>query len=270
MINITFDPILAAIGPFAVSWHGLWGAVAVAVAVLVGIKEGRNRGISSDDIYNIAVICVPVAIVTARLAHVVDKLGFYLSNPGYILAIQEGGLSIQGGLIGGILAGIIYCRVRGLSAWRVADVAAPAVILAQAVGRLGCLMNGDAWGGPTGLPWGVVYTHPAALIPIQLHNVSTQPYPAYEIIWDLIVFGVLWKVGFSLRPDGSRLLLWGILYSIGRFPLTMVRQEDVFMLGMQQAQFFSLLTLVVAVPWLLIRMRQYRRQEEQAQRSPVG
>jgi phosphatidylglycerol---prolipoprotein diacylglyceryl transferase len=178
--------------------------------------------------------------------------------------IQEGGLSIQGGLIGGITAGFIYCRWRRISGWKAADVAAPALLIAQAIGRIGCLSNGDAWGSIANLPWSVEYIHPAVASFMPLLNELTHPYPAYEILWLLVCFAVLWMVGYKLRPDGSRFLLYVALYSVGRIFLSMVRQESAFAFGLQQAQVIGLAGVVVGLIVLLVRMRFATEREDAA------
>lgn len=258
-IIISFDPLIR-LGPLLLSWHGLWGALAVAAAVYVGICEGKRVGVVADDIYNLAVVGVPTALITSRIAHVIDKWDTYASNPGLIPMIQEGGLSIQGGLIGGVAAGVLYCRWRKLNGWKVADVAAPALLIAQAVGRIGCLSNGDAWGSVANLPWSVVYTHPTIGNFMRLPELPTHPYPAYEIIWLLVCFSVLWIVGYGIKPDGSRFLVYVVLYSVSRIFLSLVRQEDVFALGMQQAQVIGLIGVIGGLAVLALRMRMNGRQ----------
>jgi phosphatidylglycerol:prolipoprotein diacylglycerol transferase len=252
-IWIAFDPILR-LGPIMLSWHGLWGALAVAAAVYVGIQEGKRVGVAADDIYNLAVVGVPTALITARLAHVIDKWDFYANNLGLIPMIQEGGLSIQGGLIGGVAAGIIYCRWRQLEGWHIADVAAPALLIAQAIGRIGCLSNGDAWGSLANLPWSVVYTNIGVGSFMPLQGEPTHPYPAYEILWLLVCFAVLWMVGYRLRPQGSRFLLYVVLYSFGRIFLSLVRQEGAFAFGLQQAQVIGVIGVIAGLVVLGLRM----------------
>src|SRR5262249_27491597 len=136
---MAIDPVLVQLGPVTIRWYGLMIAIAIALGIYVALREARRKGISEDQTYNSAMWGVMGAVVGARLFHVVDRIDFYLENPASILAIQQGGLAIWGGVAGGIAAGALYCRMAGLPVARVADVAAPGLLLGQIVGRLGCL-----------------------------------------------------------------------------------------------------------------------------------
>src|SRR5437899_6272872 len=145
-IVMAIDPVLVQVGSLTVRWYGLAIATAIALGIYVARREARRLGIGEDQTYNCALWGVAGAIVGARLFHVVDRIDFYLQKPGAILAIQQGGLAIWGGVFGGLAAGALYCRIARLPVARVADAAAPAMLLGQIVGRLGCLVNGDAYG----------------------------------------------------------------------------------------------------------------------------
>ena len=123
---------------------------------------------------------------------------------------------------------------------------------AQAVGRLGCTLNGCCYGLPTSLPWGVVYTHPNSFAPI---GVAIHPTQIYEIIYNLIAFGVLLKLRGRLKPDGSLFLIYLVLYSIWRFSISFLREESPFLFGLPQAQVIAIIVLVITVPILAYRTR---------------
>ena len=244
MIEIGMDPTLVHVGGFSIRWYGLMIAVAVGVGVYISLQEAKRKGVVEDDVYTAAFWAVLAGIVGARLFHVVDQLNYYLLNPTAIIAFQQGGLAIYGAVVGGAVAVAGYALVRRMSLGRLMDVAAPGLILAQAIGRLGCIINGDAWGGPSYLPWAFIYTHRDAAIPPGLLNVPTHPAPAYEIIWDLIVFGALWKLRPRVLPDGTLFLVYAVMYSFGRFFLSFLREEDYVFLGLRQAQLIAVLAVV--------------------------
>jgi phosphatidylglycerol---prolipoprotein diacylglyceryl transferase len=252
-IVMAIDPVLLQIGPVTIRWYGLMIACGIAMGIYIALREARRRGIGEEQTYNCAMWGVMGAIVGARLVHVVDRIDFYLQNPASILAIQQGGLAIWGGVLGGIGAGALYCRLAGLPVARVADVAAPAMLLGQIVGRLGCLINGDAYGAPVDLPWSIMYVHQDALIPDL--GEYTHPYPLYEIAWNVILLGFLWRMRRGSQADGVLFLAYLILYSLGRVLLTFVRQETVVALGLQQAQLLGLIVIALAAPLLLWRRR---------------
>jgi phosphatidylglycerol:prolipoprotein diacylglycerol transferase len=164
--------------------------------------------------------------------------------------VWAGGASLFGAILGAALGEWIYSTVRRESFLRLADLAVITVPLAQATGRLGCMINGDAYGTPTSLPWGVVYTHPAAFAEL---GVAGHPAPVYEILWDLAIFGVLWRWRGRLRPDGSLFLLYLALYSFGRFFISLVRVEPDRLGPLHEAHIIALLILAIVVPLFLVR-----------------
>jgi len=260
MIEIGIDPTILNLGPLAVGWHGLFTALAVILAVLLTAWLAKRGGIREDDVYSTALWAVPGGIVGARLIHVIDKIDYYIANPLDIFALQQGGLSIFGALLGGTLVGVAYARYRGLPVARLADLAAPGMLVAQMVGRIGCTINGDAHGSPTTLPWGLIYTHDGAFLPRDwiLDRVATHPTPVYEILWDLLVLAVIWRLRGRMKPDGALLVLYLMIYSFGRFFISFLRMDPVVALGLQQAQLISILVLVIGVPFLIYLYRRER------------
>ena len=258
MINIGLDPILVTLGPFSLSWHGLFMAVAIAVAIWLSARLVAKAGLSVDRLYSMALWAVPGGIIGARLVHVIDYWSYYSANPGAILAFWEGGLAIWGGILGGTITGIIFARISGFSIARYADIGALGLILAQAIGRIGDVINGEHISTTTGLPWGVVYTHPNSpgygLPPV-------HPAVGYELLMDLFIFGILWKLRGRIRPDGSLFLLYLALYSIGRFFLSFLRLDSyTVFLSLSQPQWISLLVLVVTIPLLVLQKVSRREQ----------
>jgi phosphatidylglycerol:prolipoprotein diacylglycerol transferase len=260
-IEIGIDPILFRIGSFEIGWHGIMVVLAVIVGIGFSLWFARGAGIKREVIYSIAPWAIIGGIIGARLFHVIDYYDYYINNPLQIFEFWAG-LSIFGAILGGTLAVFIYTRIRHLSLGRLADAMAPALILAQAVGRIGCTINGDAWGKPTSLPWAFVYTHPNAADTCLHWGVPTHPSPVYEIIWDLLVFAVLWRLRGRLKPDGSLFLLYLSIYSFGRFFIEFTRavtSAQVNVAGLLHTpHFIALLVLAICVSLLIYRMRRAR------------
>jgi phosphatidylglycerol:prolipoprotein diacylglycerol transferase len=248
MIEIGIDPVIAAIGPFSIRWYSVMIAMAILVATIVGLRETRRRGIADDDVYSFLTWAIIAGIIGSRLFHIIDKLDFYVATPTAIFAFQEGGLAIYGAVVGGLVALIGYAKYRGISTAVLADAVAPSMILGQAIGRVGCMINGDVFGRPTDLPWAVAYTHPNSMIDPQLLGVPTHPAAGYELIWDLIVFAFLWKARKWNLANGTIVLMYFALYSVGRFLITFSRDDLLILLGLSQAQVIALGTIVVAAP----------------------
>lgn len=129
---------------------------------------------------------------------------------------------------------------------KLADSTTIGLIAGQMVGRIGCIINGDAYGGPTGMPWGFIYKNPGAMIPDSLKGIPTHPYPVYEILWDLGLLGLLVLLRRRSLPGGLLFMVFIGGYAIGRFALTFVRQEAVWAWGLQEAQLIALVALVLA------------------------
>ena len=250
-ITINVNPVLLQLGGLSVRWYSLFIIVALVVAVWLATKEARRVGLDEGKIGTLTVWAIVVGFIGARLFHVLDRIDYYAAVPGEILAIHKGGLAIWGGLASGAVAGVVYAKVKKLPIARTVDVAAVSMLAGQIIGRLGCIVNGDAYGGPTSLPWGFIYLNPGAMIPESLKGIPTHPYPVYEMLWDGARLLGLWLWRKRARPAGALFLTYVAVYGLGRFLLTFVRQEREVLFGLQQAQVIALGVVAVAVPWMV-------------------
>ncbi|MBA2712947.1 MAG: prolipoprotein diacylglyceryl transferase [Rubrobacteraceae bacterium] len=254
-IKINIDPMIGHVGPIMPTWYGLFVALAVAIGWWLGLREARRRGLDVEKVHSLILWSVLGGLVGARLFHVVDRPNLYAADPLRALYVWEGGLAIYGGLVGGVLTGLLCARWRGIPAWRMADAAAPGLILGQALGRLACIPNGDAYGAPTDVPWAFIYTNPKAMLPPDLLGVPLHPYPVYELLFDLALLGLLWKLRDIYKTDGLLFLTYAGVYAAGRFFLTFFRMEQVWFFGLQEAQVVSLAVLVLTVPLVSWRLQ---------------
>lgn len=247
IVDMHIDPTIVEIGRLQLTWHGLISALAILIAAQIGLALARRQGLPEPALLRMIWWAVPGGVIGARLFHVLDHLDTYTADPLRILYIWQGGLAIYGGLIGGVLTALVVMRIEGLPAWTVLDAAAPALLIGQALGRIGCFINGDTIGEPTGGDWGVAYHHPDAIVPRDLLGVATHPYPLYELAWNLAVVGLLVLLLPRLRRRGDIFLIATLGYALGRFVLTFTRQEPIVAWGLQEAQIIAILTAALVV-----------------------
>ena len=259
MIEIPIEPnIVAMAGQFVLSWHGLFSFVAVAVAVFLVGRWAPTRGVLPDDIYSIAIWAIIGGIIGARVVHVVDNWEFYQNSPDRIIAIWAGGIGLWGGIIGGFLAGAAYALIRKHPVGLIADLAAPAVLLAQTIGRVGDIVNGEHCAKAWDFALAFIWTSDLADASRCANGVGVAVHPviAYEMIWNALALVLIWNLRNRLRPDGMLFALYLALYALGRFGITFFREDRVWgNFGMQEAHYIALLVLIITVPLLIIKAR---------------
>jgi len=185
-------PILLEIGPFTLRWYGTMIATACLVGYWVARGEAQRNSIAVEKVEEFLLFAIIVAVVGARLYYVAfTEPELFWSDPLAALAIWKGGLAIHGAILGGLLVSILYSRIHKLSFWKFADTLAPSLILGQAIGRIGCLFNGDAHGYPTDMPWGMIYA-PESPAGQMFPDQPLHPTQLYEMVFNLIIFGILW------------------------------------------------------------------------------
>lgn len=252
MIYNGVSPVAFTVGPIAVAWYGIMVALAVITLVVWALLSVRkDPRLSYDMVINAAIVGIPSGVIFSRLLHVIDQWSYYMAHPGQIIGGE--GLSIWGAVIGAAIGIWLFSFIsKKFSFGHLADVIAPGIILAQAIGRVGCTLNGCCYGKPTDVPWAIIYTNPATHGPI---GVPVHPTQIYEIIFNLIVFGILLRLRGRLKPDGSLFLVYLTLYSVWRLGIDFIRDGTPFLFGLHQAQVISIIVLLISIPLLAIRTR---------------
>lgn len=261
MIHIGLDPTIGELGPISIEWHGLFMAIGIAVGLALTVPLARRLGFSDDDILTTAFSAIFFGFVGARLTHVIDNWSDYSHDLVDILALQKGGLGWYGALIGGVVGAWIGARVKKFSLARFADATAPGIFLGLCFGRIGCTLNGDSPGTATSLPWALVYTNPESFVPGYLQGVGTHPAAVYEILWNIVIVLVLWRLWKRVAPDGGLFLISLVLYSAGRFAISWLRAEDPVLGPLHQSHVISLAMFAVAAGLLAWRRTQLVRRE---------
>jgi len=220
LFTISIDPVAFTIGPLAVTWYGIMVALAVVALLAIFSREAKKLGISQDFIYNLFLWGIIGGFVISRLVHVVDHVVTHPGEP--VQIIGRAGLSLLGAIGGAVLAVWVYTRVSKIT-WSsmavVGDAIAVGAPLAQAIGRIGCTINGCCFGWPSpfnSFPGAVIYTA-RDTIPRYWHDLNlyqdgiTVPlYPTqiYFLLWNLVVFAVIWRMRKRIKPQGALFLLY--------------------------------------------------------------
>ena len=257
------------IGPIPIRYYALCIIAGIIVATLMTNHRLNKRGAERWIVVDIAVPAVVLALIGARIFHVLTHWSFYVGpgkntwnpfEPGSVWAIWEGGIAIFGALIGGAIGAWIGCRWRGLRFWVFADALAPGLIIAQAMGRLGNYFNNELFGLPTNLPWGLQIqstnpAFPAGLAPGTLF----QPTFLYEIIWNLIGAAVLlWAGRRFVLQWGRQFGLYLVWYGAGRIVWESIRIDpsDVF-LGLRTNVWAAIFAVVVGLVIMIVQKRRH-------------
>ncbi len=250
------------LGGLAFTWHGFFAFVGVVVAVFLVGRWAPRVGIDSDVVYATAVWAIIGGVVGARVVHVIDRWDVYSSNPADILAIWNGGIALFGAIIGGFFAGALYARLQGYPIGRLADLTAPSLLIAQSIGRIGDIINGEHVSTATNAWYGFIYSHPASLSN-QVHgDLASHPVILYEMVWNMAVLALLWYMWGRIKPDGMLFATYISLYSFGRFFITFLREDKIWFAGLQEAHLISIVVMIIAVPLLVYRGRLVARGEE--------
>ena len=252
---IDIDPVALSILGVPVRWYGLILVVAAAVAILITLRVARRRGIVDAIVWDAVIWVAVAALVGGRTLYVLqNELGSLAQHPAHFLMVWMGGLSFYGGLIGALIALVIFARRRGLPVLRILDVAAPGAAIGQAIGHLGCLIGGDSYGIPTSVPWAVIYRNPNAMAP---QGVALYPTQAYEAILLAALFAGLWLGRNRLERLGEGVLASAYLLGLAviRFGLFFLRDEPGILFGLKTAQWIGIGIAILAATLFLAARR---------------
>ncbi|MBE6035203.1 prolipoprotein diacylglyceryl transferase [Aminipila sp.] len=243
------NPIAFTIFNIDIRWYGILIALGIILATLAVYKRAPKHDIESEKTLDFILISLPVGIIGARIYYVLFNWDFYAGDFFKMINLRAGGLAIHGGLIFGLIAAAILCKLWNYKFFNVMDLAMPAVALAQAIGRWGNYFNSEAHGGPTSLPWGIL-----------VGGQKVHPTFLYESIWCFILFGILLMVDNNRKFNGQVLLLYGILYSLERFFVEYLRTDSLMLFGIiKQAMLLSAIVFILCVVAYIILARRSRR-----------
>ncbi|MEJ9152374.1 prolipoprotein diacylglyceryl transferase, partial [Bacillus smithii] len=186
------NPIAMQLGPFSIHWYGIIIGTGILLGLYISTNEAVKRGLQKEVFSDLILWALPIALIFARIYYVIFNWSYYSQHPEEIIAIWRGGIAIHGALIGAIITTVVFAKKRNLSFWKLADIAAPSIILGQAIGRWGNFMNQEAHGGPVSREF-LESLHLPDFIINQMYIKGSYYHPTflYESLWNLIGFLVL-------------------------------------------------------------------------------
>jgi phosphatidylglycerol:prolipoprotein diacylglycerol transferase len=255
-----FDLIGRTIGPLTLHTYGVLLAIAFITGLWVASRQARAAGLDAARVTDMAVYVLIAGLIGAKVLLVIVEWGYYARNPRELLSILQSGGVFYGGLIGAFPVAWWYARKHGLPTWRTADVLAPAVVIGQAIGRLGCFAAGCCYGRPADVPWAVTFRDPYASRTVGTPlDTPVHPTEIYESIACLVIFFLLMWIARRKRFDGQVTLSYVFLYAAARFVIEYYRGDAVrgTVFGiLSTSQFIALLMAVTAalvLPYLAKR-----------------
>lgn len=256
MFNVlAINPIAFSLGPLEVRWYGILIALGIVLAFIVVQKEMVKRGMHPDFLTDLLIWAVPIAIVSARIYYVIFSWDYYKDHPGQIIQIWEGGIAIHGALIGAFITTYFFTKKRGISFWKVVDIAAAGLLIGQIIGRWGNFMNQEAHGGPVSETFLETTIIPDWIMnQMTIEGVTYHPTFLYESMWNivgLIIIILLRKVNLK---RGEMFLFYLVWYSAGRFFIEGMRTDSLYVIGeLRAAQLVSAITIIVAIAVFIVR-----------------
>lgn len=265
------DPIALQIGPLAVHWYGLMYLIGFGSAWFLGrwrVKKGLTR-VNQTDFEDLLFLMMIGVIAGGRLGYVLFyKPAYYLEHPLHILYLWEGGMSFHGGLLGVLCVLWLYSMRKGYRFLELTDLAAPLVPIGLGAGRIGNFINGELWGRPTDLPWGMVF-------PAAQDGLARHPSQLYQFALEgLLLFAVVWIFSLKPRPVGQIGAVFITGYGISRFLTEWVREPDAFLGllagGLTMGQWLSIPMIVIGASYYWFSATQSRRSQSPKQTEHQG
>jgi phosphatidylglycerol:prolipoprotein diacylglycerol transferase len=257
-------------GKIEIRWYGILIAIGLVVGIVLAYYIAKYRNLKADELINFAPFGIIGGVLGARLLHVLVNISYYSKHPASILAYRQGGLAIQGVVIGGVIALIIFTKVRKVSFWAFSDVLVPGLAIAQAIGRWGNYFNQEAFGRPTSSSIGIFIApenRPADYMSAEYFH----PTFLYESIANMILFIILILTHYWFKkkpnkyPDGLIFCVYLIIYSLYRIFIESYRIDSSYVGTIKVVYLISGATIIAAfvLANILINRFNARKKEQE-------
>lgn len=248
-------PILFKIGPLTVYSYGVMAATAFSVCVFLIWRNAPRFGVGREKLADLFIVILSSGIIGARVLHVLFNFRYYLADPVGIFMLARGGLAFQGGLILALISGIIYLKINKIHFWAVTDLFAPYIALGQAIGRVGCLLNGCCYGKfSVASRWAIIF--PGETVP----RFPVQLYSALSL---LAIYMILRAMLEKNILKGNLILLYFMLQALQRFFISFLRGDlPVFFFGITIPQAICVVMFFAASGVLVFRLSHRKEQRQ--------
>jgi len=260
---------------FSIAYYGIVIVTGMMIAIWIAQREAKRTGQSPDMYVDFIIYALIFAIIGARLYYVIFSWDFYSAHPEKIFALREGGLAIYGGIIGGVLTAIVYCKRKGVNFWLLADTIAPCLAFGQMLGRWGNFFNREAFGGFTNGPLAMrlqvsqVRTSDISAEVMQhivnyggVDYIQVHPTFLYESLWNLCLFLLLIKFRPKKKFDGQVLGLYFLGYALGRVWIEGLRTDQLMFGPFAVSQLLSGVLIICAAVFLIRKGKQEKAKKE--------
>lgn len=246
--NLKINPEAFKIFGFSIYWYAIIITLGLVLAFIFALKVRERFGLSEDNIFDSVIIGVPAAIICARLYYVIFAM-YEFDSFWDIFNIRRGGLAIYGGVIGAVVAGIIFTKVKKIHIGSMFDVAALGFLIGQSVGRWGNFVNAECFGGATDVQWGMSINGASPVHPTFL----------YESLWNIVGFLALhfYSKYSKKRFKGEIALLYVIWYGIGRGMIEGLRTDSLMLGELRISQVLGFLSALVAIGFYIFFKKKF-------------
>lgn len=252
---LAINPVAISLGSIEVRWYGILIALGIVLAFIVVQKEMVKRGMHPDFLTDLLIWAVPISIIAARIYYVIFTWDYYQDHPGQIIQIWQGGIAIHGALIGAFITTYVYTKRRGISFWKVTDIAAAGLLIGQIIGRWGNFMNQEAHGGPVSAKFLETTIIPDWIMnQMTIEGVTYHPTFLYESVWNIVGLVIILLLRKVSIKRGEMFLFYLVWYSVGRFFIEGMRTDSLYVIGeLRAAQLVSVATIIIGVVIFIIR-----------------
>lgn len=245
------NPVAFYVFGFSIRWYGILIGSGIILAIMLAQYTSKLRDINYDSLLDVVLISLPIGIIGARLYYVAFDFDNYKNNLTQILNIRGGGLAIHGGILFALVSAFIIGKRKKLSFFKMADVAMPTIIIAQAIGRWGNFFNSEAHGGP--VSYDFIRNFPYFIQQgMHIEGIYYHPTFLYESLWDFTVFIILMIILRKSKKVGIVFFTYIGLYSIGRFFIEGLRTDSLMFGPIRIAQLVSLSGIVIWIAFLIL------------------